>query len=480
MQQRLIRFLLATLLCVPLTAGGSNELQLPTLGDTSSGMISHRQEYQLGREWLRLYRSQVPTSSDAQIQLYTEQLLNKLAQHSELNNPDLEVVVTVNSSINAFAVPGGVVGIHTGLLTAAENEHQFASVLAHELAHLSQRHYARRLEQQRNMALPFYTALLGSLVLAATTGSDAGIAAIMSTQAAAHDAQLRFSRQNEQEADRIGFQTMVRAGMDPYASANMFDLMLRQSRYSRRPPEFLLSHPVTESRISDARNRAMRYPRDEFEEDVEYHLMRARARLLHQDSPQMAVRRFQSELEGERLSAEGSRYGLSLAHLRAGHPERAMEALEPLLAQDPDRLTYQLLKAEIQLEAGEEDEALALLNRLHENDNRHHAINMVYADALMRAGKHEESTRILERHSRVRSDDPHVWYLLAEVSGLAGDILQVHRARAEYFIAMGAYPQAMAQLRNAQRHTRDSDYLAALINERMRNVEDMQRSSRFR
>lgn len=173
------------------------EIELPMLGDTSSSMISPVQERVLGQKWLRLYRSQVPTSSDPLIIDYLEKLLDRLAAHSQLENKDLELVLVQNNTLNAFAVPGGIIGVHTGLLSYARTENQLASVLAHELAHLSQRHYARQLEQQKNMTAPFYAGMLASLVLLATSGSsDAGMAALATTQAAALDAQLRFSRQN--------------------------------------------------------------------------------------------------------------------------------------------------------------------------------------------------------------------------------------------------------------------------------------------
>lgn len=466
---------LSGLLAVPAMA----ELQLPLLGDASSGMITPQQEYDLGRNLLRLYRSHLPTSSDPQIIEYLEELLAKLAQHSQLQDRRLELVLVESDTLNAFAAPGGIVGVNTGLLTYTHNEHQLASVLAHELAHLSQRHYARRLEQQKNMTVPLYTALLGSLILAAAAGGDAGMAAIMSTQAAAQSSQLRFSRQNEQEADRIGIQTMVNAGMDPNAAAGMFELMLRSSRYSRRPPEFLLTHPVTESRISDARNRAMRYPQKQYEDNLEFHLMRARIRVQHTESPQLAVRRFRGELEGDNLSPAAARYGLSLALSRAGQFDEALKTLQPLLESEPNRATYQLLKTEIQVDAQRYEPALATLAELHARYPGSHAVNVRYGESLMKAGKFEESTAFLERYSRQRGNDPYVWYLLAEVSGLAGDILRVHEARAEYFILMGNFGQAQVQLRNALRHTRGNNYRTVMIEERIRTVERMQQASRF-
>ncbi len=470
--------LVLSLLLLSGTASANRELQLPVLGDTSSAISSPHQEQQLGREVLRLYRSRMPTSSDYQVVQYIEDLLNRLAKHSELENPSLQLVVIENPTINAFAAPGGIIGVNTGLLNYAENEHQLASVLAHELAHLSQRHYARRLQQQQQMSVPYYAALLGSLILAATSGSDAGIAAMMSTQAAALDAQLRFSRQFEQEADRLGMQTMARAGLDPNAASDIFEIMLRATRYTERPPEFLLTHPVTERRIADTRNRAMNLPRQEPAVNLEYHLMRARTRVEHERSSQRAVQHFQSQLDAKREPEAASRYGLALAQIRAGQFDDAEATLAPLLDDEPERLTYQLLAAELDTERGAHDAALARLSGLYEMQPDHYAVTMRYALALMKANRFEQSTQLLNRFSRQRRDDPAVWYWLAEVSGLAGDIQQVHEARAEYFIQVGAYSQALQQLQNALKRTDDgSTHTRILLRERIKQVEEMQRTA---
>ncbi len=470
----LVTTLLFWLLWLPATAVA--ERNLPQLSEGSS-LITSQQERELGRQWLRLYRSHVPTSSDPLIVDYLEKLLAHLALHSQLQDRRLDLVVAENPTLNAFAVPGNVVGVHTGLLVHAQNEHQLASVLAHELAHLSQRHYARRLEQQRNMTLPVFAGILGGLVLAATGNVEAGSAAVMSTQAAAVDAQLRFSRQNEQEADRIGIQTLVGAGMDPYGATEMFDQMLHASRFTRQFPEFLRSHPITENRIADARNRAMRYPRREYPEDPEYQLVRTRILVAHAETPQQAVARFAGEVDGESRHPYASRYGLALSYKLAGRHREARETLQPLLTEEPERITYQLLAAEIDTAEGRHQRALERLTALVERHPNHYPAVVTYGEALMKAGDHSRSAQVLERLSRQRSEDPYVWYLLAEVSGLAGDILGVHEARAEYFVLNGVYDRALIQLRNAQRLA-EGQYRQAILEERVRYVERQQQELR--
>lgn len=452
----------------------ANEIELPKLGDASSAIVSPAKEYELGQTWLRLYRSRVPTSSDPLINDYLEHLLNKLAQYSQLQDRRLELILVENPTMNAFAVPGGVVGVHTGLFLYAESEHQLASVLSHELAHLSQRHFARGVEQQKNASIPTMAAMLASLILAATAGGDAGLAALTATQAAALDSQLRFSRQNEQEADRIGMLTMVGANMDPHAVPAMFESMLRATRYSRRPPEFLLTHPVTENRIADSRNRAAKYPRKQYQDNLEFHLMRARIRLAHEQTPQQAVKRFTSELDGESLSMDASRYGLALALAETGQFEKARETLKPLLEKAPDNIIYQVAAADIELAAEQFDQALAIIREHLQTNPKNHPLNIRYAEALMRGGYYAQSEEVLEAYSRVRPKDDYVWYLLAEVHGLAGNILGVHQARAEYFILNGIYDKAQKQINNALKLAKGNFHTTALLQERLKEVRKMQ------
>ena len=243
----MLKTLCSFCLCSFALFGYADDLNLPDLGGAGGGLISAAQEYELGQEWQRVYRSQIRTSSDPFIQSYTEKLIQDLANYSQLKDKRLDILIVENPQLNAFAVPGGVVGINTGLFLYAETEQQFASVVAHELAHISQRHYARQVDDAKNNAIPNVAALLASILVLATAGGDAGIAAISASQAAMIDNQLRFSRKLEQEADRVGMETMVRAGMNPYAMSEMFEVMLHTSRFQSRPPEFLITHPLTES-----------------------------------------------------------------------------------------------------------------------------------------------------------------------------------------------------------------------------------------
>ncbi len=449
------------------------DVDLPELGATNGGMISKEREYALGQAWLRSFRSQVPTISDPVLSEYLEDLIFRLATHSELKDRRLELVMVHNESLNAFAVPGGVIGIHDGLLLHAETESELAAVLGHELAHLSQNHFARGVEHAKRSAVPNMLALLGSLVIAATAGADAGLAAITTVQAASLQSQLNFSRHNELEADRLGMKTLVKAGIDPNAVPAMFERMQRASRYYRRPPEFLLTHPVSETRIADSRNRARDYPKQIYSENDEYQLMRARIQASFADNPGQAIKRFKAALKNDSPHPDASRYGLVLAYTAANKLNSARAAIKPLLTKEPQRITYQVAMADIEMKAHRFEAAETLLeSQLAVNPNNH-PLTMLYAEVLLKQGRAKETELLLLDHVELHPHDEHVWYLLAETHGLAGNISGVHQARAEYFILNGVFDQAQKQLRYALK-LEQGDYLASSkIRERLRTIEEM-------
>lgn len=461
---------------------GATDVKLPSLGDSASGVVSSRQERELGRTWLQMFRSRVPDFSDPQLQYYLEQLLADVASYSELEDQRLELITVNNPTMNAFAVPGGIVGVHTGLFRYAENEHQLASVLSHELAHLSQRHFARNLERQRANAIPTYAGLLAGLILAATVSGEAGMAAMSATQAASIQSSLRYSRENEQEADRQGMETMVRAGRDPSAVASMFERMLAATRYTgQRPPEYLLTHPLSEQRVADARNRLHKYPQRQYPDNIEYHLMRARALIAMDKNPQNSVKRFQSELKGHSQSPQASRYGLALAHSAASESAQASATLESLLLEEPERLTYQLAAVTIDREAGRYQQALDRLHALAPAYPGSYPVQMELAETLLKADRYGDSEQVLENLARQRPGDPIVWYELAETSGLAGNIPMVHKARAEYFILMGVFDKAREHLGYAQKLVRQDFKQSAIITQRLRDIAAMEeRGKQFR
>ncbi len=443
--------LLVTLLTALLVGPAAAQNALPSLGDRISGYVSMEEEHQLGREFLRSLRRTTPTISDPLLNNYLENISYRLAAKSELRDHRLAFIIVDSQTLNAFAVPGGVIGVNTGLFLNAETEGEFASVIAHELAHVSQRHFARRIEQAETTRIPQMAALLASVVVMATSNAEHGQAALMATQGRALENQLRFSRSNEAEADRVGIKTLFDAGYDPYTMPALFQRLAAANRYGTRPPEFLLSHPVTEARIADSRGRASRYPQREYSEQLEYLLMRARVVTHYAPNKNDAVTDYQRQLQDAEteVDRDGARYGLAMAYSEDGNYRQANETLSPLLNKDPNRISLVVTQAEFFTAQNESGRALDFLDRHLAINPGNHPLTMAYADALIESRRYQEAADTLENHIKSRADDFSLWYFIAETQGQAGNISRVHQARAEYFVLTGDFRRAREQLQFA-------------------------------
>ena len=468
----LLRPTLLTLACLLATPGMASDL--PSLGDASSAIVSPQQEHQLGRAWLSLVRGQVSQLDDPQLKDFVETSVYRLSETSQLQDRRLEFVLLNSPQINAFAAPGGIVGVNGGLFLYAQTEAEYASVMAHELAHLSQRHFARGLEAQQRMQLPVMAGLLAGIVAAAAGAGDLGIAAIASTQAAAMQEQRRFSRQNEQEADRIGLINLEKAGFDPRAMPSMFERLMRQYRYDRRPPEFLLTHPVSESRIADTRNRAEQYTAKGTLDSVRYQLMRARVQLTYEETPGVAAKRFRNMLD-ENPQMEAARYGLAIAQIKSGQHKDARETLQPLLASTPNDVSYNLAQIELDMAANRLGDAQSRVTRLLSLYPNSYPVNQAHIDLLMKQSRTQEAERALDDLLKTRGKDPDVWYQVAEVRGLIGNTIGLHQARGEFFALVGDYNQALEQLDFAKRRSSNNFQLASRIDARQRELMEEKR-----
>lgn len=461
---------LACLLAYPATAD-----DLPSLGDASSSIVSPEQEHQLGRAWLSILRGQVDQLSDPQLKDYVETGVYRLAETSQLQDRRLEFVLLNSPQLNAFAAPGGIIGVNGGLFLYAQTEAEYASVLAHELAHLSQRHFARGVEAQQRMQVPVMAAMLAGIVAAAAGAGDAGIATIMGAQAAAIQEQRRFSRQNEQEADRIGLLNLEQAGYDPRAMPSMFERLMRQYRYDRKPPEFLLTHPVSESRIADTRNRAEQYQAGGVEDSLRYQLMRARVQLIFEETPGMAAKRFRAMLE-ENPQLDAARYGLAIAQTKGGQLNEARKALEQLLAKAPNDITYNLAMVDLDITNNRLSDARQRVERLRGLYPNNYPLDQARIDLMLKQNQAKEAGQAINELLKARPHDPDVWYQVAEIRGLAGNIIGLHQARAEFFALVGDYDQALSQLDLAKRRASSNFPLASRIDARQQELREEKRA----
>ncbi|MBJ7275199.1 M48 family metallopeptidase [Marinobacter salarius] len=465
---------LAFSLTVSQASAQSSDSTLPSIGGAGGGLISERQETDIGRQVMTSIRRSAPQITDALVQDYLNSIIYRLVPSAPLSSSDLTLAIIDSPDINAFAVPGNVVGVNGGLFLNAESEQQFASVLAHELAHLSQRHFARRLEQQETSAPLTIAGMIAGIILSAVTQSDVGIAAIAGTQALAVQNMLAYSRAHEQEADRVGMDILASSGMDPRGMPEMFEIMMRQNRLQgNRVPEYLSTHPLTQNRVSDTRNRAEQYPRRDVADAQEYHLVRSRLQVRYAKSADIAVETFKDYLNrSDTEKPDAIRYGLAVALLRNENQSEAIIELERLLDGTPGRITYQVTLAEALIEQDKLNEARSLLSEALARNPGNYPITDMLAHLETAAGNGERAAEYLHRLTRELPKKEHLWLRLAEAEGLARNIVGVHRARAEYDILMGDLEAAQRQLRQAQERLPAGAPLRQIVTERLSQVSE--------
>lgn len=448
MQSIIAKFIIYLLILVSSNLSSSEE-DLPIIGDSSSSVISIASEYNLGRLYMAQLRRTLPEYIDPVSQDYSEHLVYRLSEFSELSDRRLEIALIDEKSVNAFAAPGGIIGINAGLIFHADTEGQLASVLSHELAHLSQRHFARRMQRQKDRSLANSLMILGSIALAGATSNPN---ALLVGQQAITQQNLSFSRGDEQEADRIGFKNMVSAGFDPKSTSYMFEKLQSLSRLSgSNELEFLRSHPLTKNRIADAQSRAQGFENKNYRNSLDYDLVRNRTIVHFSEVPRQAVTIFQKELtdssdEREKLEAY---YGLALAYSRDNKHSQALNSMRQALEMDSENLMLQIGLLELHIEAENYFEAEALASSLLSTNPYNHPISMLYNRVLMNKGDYKLGEKILKDLTLKRPKDPQVWYWLAEVQGLDKNVIGLHLSRAEYFFLTGSYETSIKHLRMA-------------------------------
>ncbi len=465
--------LLAAGLLLGTTTHAAPPPNLPELGDESGALLSPQEERRLGEEVLREARRsrQIEILDDPELNEYLRSLGARIAKPADNANGFYFFLIN-HPAINAFAIPGGFIGVHTGLLLAARNEGELASVLAHETAHITQRHIPRMLTSNERMKGPALAGILAGLLLAAS-GVPGAEAAIALTTASLAQHQLNFSRAFEQEADRIGMTYLDQAGFDARAMPAFFERLDNLTRlYDTNPPEFLLTHPITVRRIAESRDHSEQFPRRDNPEELGFQLMQARLRAQSM-KPEEAVSHFRGAMDTpDTTILEANRYGLALAYLAVRQYENSSDEATRLLRLRPTHLSYQLLQADIEQARGNTQKGLeryAALTRKHPGSQ---AAVQRYATALIKNRRMEEARALLDQLTRSHRREPALFKLLATAAGDAGRPLEAHRAYAEYYYLSGEPRAAIDQLELAMRHARDNFYFRSSIEARIREIRE--------
>ncbi|MBT8061922.1 MAG: M48 family metalloprotease [Gammaproteobacteria bacterium] len=488
-QSILLRTLLAMAiaLCSLASVAQTDRIPLPDMGNSASGILSQKEERQYAQALLRQMRALDVLVDDPLINDYFQSMGFRLVAQSDKPDKEFHFVVLDESRINAFAAPGGVIALHSGLILAADNEHEVAGVLAHEVAHITQLHLYRALESSQRMTVPIALAMLG-LILAGGGSGEAVQGALMGGTAMSQQMQINFTRHNEYEADRIGITTLSLAGYDPEGMAGFFSKLQRLTRPNGEgPPEFLRTHPVSVNRIAEARNRAQNLPRVQPGNGLDFLIMQSRLRAMAESKPVDAIAWFRDQLDQGHTQARDKalKYGLAIALQRHTEYDEARALLQELLAEEPDRLAYQLQMSDLYLDEDRDEYAIEILGSLYHSFPGNHAIAMQYAKALLAnedPQRAETASIILRQQILYRDEDPALFALYARSANIAGDKVRATEAIAESYYQRGGIKEAIEQLERLTQKE-DLDYyersrVSARLMEMRNEIADMRDGER--
>jgi len=446
-----------------------DELRLPDMGDSTGTLISPLQEKALGESFFRSIRAQLDISYDPDIQNYIQYLGQNLVTNSDNPSQAFYFFVVLSDDINAFAGPGGFIGINSGLILNSESESELASVMAHEIAHVTQRHIYRAYEASSRMSLPAAAAMIAAIIVA-TQAPDVGIGALSAIQAGSIQMQIDFTRDNEQEADRIGLKTLARANFDPRSMPTFFEKLQQASRYyGSGAPEFLRTHPITASRIADTRGRAETYPYRQVPDSQNYRLTKAKLRLSSkQNSLKDLITYFQSQAEqGTAEQRAAMQYGLGLCYLKQQKFTQAESIFQNLNKRYPKQVHYLTALAQVAVEKQDVETARNLYLKLEQQFPDNPDFKFEYIAILLKSNQAQQALQLLKLTDYKTQQHPRYYLLLAQSYGKLGQGVNLHRYMAEYYYSIGQTNGAIMQVKLAQKAKDLNFYLSSILEDRL-------------
>ncbi len=459
--KKLIAFALCMALAFPAYPDG-----LPDLGDNSEAALNASQERAIGQKIMREIRADRDYLDDPELADYINQLGTRLVSHTQSSRDSFEFFIVRDPTLNAFALPGGYVGVHSGLMLAAQSESELASVLAHEVTHVTQRHIARLIAGSENTNLLTSIALVAAAILAARSNSQVGQAAMATSQGVAIQNQLDYTREHEREADRIGLQLLEKSGFDTRGMASFFDRMQKTNRFQEsNAPSYLRTHPLTTERIADIQNRVQKGFRKETANSLGFQLVRAKLRA--QDSaPREALQYFEANAV-EKNAAQA--YGSAMALLRLRDFERAEKEIiaAKKIARHP---MLDNLAAQIKREAGDTEAALEMYRVALKTSPQERALSYAYIDTLLLAKRPDDALKMVNERLATVQDDYRLYELQGKCYAALGKKLPQHQAQAEAYIRQEKLPAALEQFELAVKSADGDFYQQSAAEARMRQI----------
>ena len=442
--------LLAITAVVFVSGAGADEIKIPDMGSPADAILNKSQEAQIGRAIMRSIRQSGQLVEDPQITEYINDIGHRIAAQTNDGDHDFTFFVVNDPRINAFALPGGYIGVHTGLIDASRSEDELAGVIAHEIAHVTQRHIARSVHASSRQSILSTALMLGALILGAASGdADAAQAGMAVAQGTAAQQQINFTRSNEHEADRIGIGALAAAGFDPHGMSSFFEVMSRQqlSAPDERMPEFLRTHPVTTTRIAEARTRAAEYPRVRSDDSVSYGITRARLRVASFDTPELAVSHFERRDYANQNDVE--RYGRAVAYQRAGRDYEARKIFADLIARDKKVIAYHIGLGQTQLALEQYAVGQQTFDAAVELFPRNVPLVIHYGEMLLQLGKAQQAHEMLLDLMNNVPPTPEQVRLIARAASMAGEGAEAYYYLSEYRLMTGDLVGGVNYLRQA-------------------------------
>jgi len=444
---------------------------LPDLGEVAQADFSPAMERRIGESILADIRRDPAWLDDPEVVAYLNRLGNRLAAQSTESRQGFEFFALRDPTLNAFAMPGGFIGVHTGLILASASESELASVLAHEISHVTQRHLARLVNKSGQGQISSMLALAVA-ILAARSNPDLAVGAAMAGQGAAIQNQLNYSRDFEREADRIGLGLLERSGFDVRGMGAFFERLQKYGRlYENNAPGYLRTHPLTTERLADLGNRIQARPYRQAADSLEFELVKARLR-AQEGSSRDAVTEFETRLRQRSYagSEAAARYGLARARLRDGNPaaaERELAELRRLKATSP---MIETLAAELRQRQGDAPGAAKILREALPRYPQDRAIVYGLVEALLESRQPQEALRLSEDDLLAYPSDAKAHSLQARIHAMLGKRLQQHRAQAEAYALLGQLAQAVEQMELAQKAGDGNFYDQSRVDARLREL----------
>jgi beta-barrel assembly-enhancing protease len=429
----------------------AQDSNLPDFGSPADSIITKNQEAQLGRSVVAQLRSAGAVMDDPLLAEYIQGLGSRLAGHASDGDQDFNFFIMDDGAINAFALPGGYIGMNAGLILASESESELAGVLAHEVAHVTQRHIARSIYDSQRSSVFSMATMLAAILLgaAADLGGDATTGLVTAAQAASAQRQINFTRANEHEADRIGIDTLSSAGFDPTGMSSFFEKLSRRYGGSRQQiPAILQTHPVTTTRIADARDRIRNLPAVEVDNSPSYSIVKARLRALQAPTSEAALALFTNRIDAADAQP-ADHYGLALSLLRLGRDDEAERIFRELADTYPGVIPYRIGQGEALMASGQVELALDEYAAAVSLFPRNVPLTISFAEALVAAGDPAVAHELLLDLLNNVPPTPEQIRLIARAANAEGDVGNAHFYMGEYYLTIGNGPLAINQLRMA-------------------------------